>query len=222
MRAGGDFRYFLNGIGAAERESFGQRFDCAVVVAGTVAKAMTTGVEGEQGHKQEIGGGFGAGGSHSAETFGNQLVAGTPEAEREGIATAGRDGQGNIVSTTVERNKQRADVYLVTYWPEAGDDGTSGRWAVAQHVLSEKGTECGVASRAAGHGRGAGDAFGFGKIGTVRNHRGRWRDILPEPAFAGGRQNTETRIPAEPAPGGMLTGPGDELPDAPSSPAERS
>ncbi len=30
---------------------------------------------------------------------------------------------------------------------------------------------------------------------------------------------TETKIPAEPAPWRMLTGPGDELPDAPGSPA---
>lgn len=30
---------------------------------------------------------------------------------------------------------------------------------------------------------------------------------------------TETTIPAEPAPWRMLTGPGDELPDAPGSPA---
>ena len=105
------------------------------------------------------------------------------------LAPTGRHRQRDLVSAVVQREQQGPNVDFRLDRPESRDDGACAWRAIGKHVCGKRPSRSGIASRAPRHCFGAQAPLLLGQIGgQVRNRHGRWRDILPEPAFAGGRQ----------------------------------
>ena len=88
---------------------------------------------------------------------------------------------------------------------------------LASEKLAERGVQAGAQHQAAFPRR----ALRCGQVVVrhVRSRPGRWRLNPPRACVCRWAPDTETKIPAEPTPERLLTGPGDEVPDAPGSPA---
>ena len=124
------------------------------------------------------------------------------------------------MTALMQHQQQGADVDFLPHWPESRHHRPDRRRHLAQNVLGQRG----AARRRSQAARAASIRWRTRRFASIRSAGSAeppWplASHPPKACVCRWAPDTETRIPAEPAPWGMLTGPGDELPDAPSSSA---
>ncbi len=183
---------------------------------------MAAPIERQQRHQQERRHPWLAGGRHRAELLPHHRISRPPEPERQRLPTLRRHRQQHRMPAVMQRVQQRADIDLRPHGPEPGHRRPRRRrtrraahaWSAAHRPPDriQRAAACAWTPR---HPFRLGDLFGVSAEPP-------WPLAFHPPRACVCRwaPDTETRISAEPAPGRMLSGPGDELPDAPGSSAE--
>ncbi len=175
VRAGGHDGHFLGGESTAQAIGGGVRGESAVVIARTVAEAVTAPVESQKWCKEKIRllrRAVRMGGAKSADDHGGLRM---PVPKNQRLASFGRFREGEAVATRMQSVEQGAEIDFIGKGPEASDDGADGNADLLEHDRSEAGARIGADHRrTTGEAGGAEGGFYGAEFGFINGsgHKG--------------------------------------------------